>query len=74
MGCSGEDGSAFFKDEEQANSLIQALRSNSNYYYAYILEWKGEGEYIVEPDWKYDHDGETVYTAYFKKKGVEDEK
>lgn len=67
MGSVASDGSAIFKDKEQAESLLFALRNNSNYYYAYVLKWNGEGNYIVKPDWKYDHDGDIVYTATFIK-------
>lgn len=67
MGTESSNGSAYFKNENEANNLLTALRHNSSYYYAYILEWSGKGDYIVEPDWKYDHDGEIVYTATIKK-------
>jgi hypothetical protein len=67
MGTESSNGSVFFEDDQQANNLLNALRSNASYYYAYIIEWSGKGKYIVEPDWKYDHDGEIVYTATIKK-------
>ena len=67
MGCEAENGSATFSSKHQAETLINALRDNSNYYYAYLLEWQGVGKYKVVPQWKYDHDNEIVYTARFIK-------
>ena len=67
MGCEESNGSVEFKSKKQAESLLNALRSNSNYYYSYILKWDGVGQYIIKPDWKYDHDKEIVYTATIKK-------
>lgn len=66
MGIEGELGSASFKNKEQAERLVELLRQPS-YYHGYKLVWDGPGDYIVEPDYKYDHDGETVWLATFKK-------
>jgi len=65
MGKMGFNGSVKFQNQEQAELLLESLRKDSNYRYAYILKWEGNGEYIIEPDWKYDRDGEILYTATF---------
>jgi biotin synthase-like enzyme len=72
MGVEQKNGYASFKTEEQASALIEALRKMGSYYYAYILHWEGPGDYDVIPDYRRDHDGETVYTANFVKQ-VSDE-
>lgn len=58
----------FFKSKEQAEALTKSLNDFSGYYAQYILEWDGSGEYIVDPGYRYDHDGDIVYFATFKKK------
>lgn len=73
MGQAAKNGYANFKDEETANALIAALRTQSSYYYAYVLHWEGPGHYDVVPDYHRDYDGETVYTANFVKQVGEDE-
>ncbi len=67
MGFPGVAGSAIFTGKRQANKLLGILNKNTSYYYVYVLEWDGKGEYIVEPHYKYDHDNEIVYTAIIKK-------
>jgi len=67
MGFMGEDGHCTLENKKQADALLKALKDNTTYYYAYILEWNGKGEYIVEPSYNYDHDNEIVYTATIKK-------
>jgi len=70
MGCEGKNGSVYFKTKDQAEKLLSLLRKNSSYYYAYILKWNDLGEYIVKPEWDYDHDGEIIYTAKIEKKEI----
>lgn len=67
MGYAGRNGSAEFTSQEQAEALTKALSAEASYYYVYILEWSGSGKYSVVPDYKYDHDGQTIYTANFVK-------
>jgi hypothetical protein len=66
MGGVAENGSANFDNQEDAEKLVKLLRQRS-YTYGYLLVWDGPGEYVVEPDYKYDHDGDVIYTATFKK-------
>lgn len=65
MGESGRNGSVFFKTKEDAEELITLLQRG--YTYGYRLNWSVPGLYVVEPDWKYDHDGDVIYTATFTK-------
>lgn len=67
MGEVGYEGVAYFLTEQVANDLIKALRTDSSYYYAYVLEWNGAGKYRVLPEFRIDHDREIVYTARFVK-------
>lgn len=61
------NGQATFENEDQAVDLCMAL-SEGSYYKAYHVEdWKGPGLYVLEPEWKYDHDRERVYSGVFKK-------
>jgi len=66
MGVEGKEGCATFTSKEQAEALTLALKRYS-YYYNYSLVWDGPGKYRVIPDYRYDHDGETIYTATFIK-------
>lgn len=66
IGWPGEIGVAEFVSEDQAQALIAILKS-SDYTYGYILKWDGPGQYIVDPDFDYDHDGDVIYTATFVK-------
>jgi hypothetical protein len=68
MGVAGSNGSATFKTEEQAKELVQLLVWGGSYTYGYELKWDGPGDYVVEPDYKYDHDRDVIYTAKFRKK------
>ena len=38
-----------------------------NYYFAPKLKWEGMGHYIIIPEYKYDHDGDTIYTDIYQK-------
>ena len=68
MGSPGENGFAFFESKADADDFIEALRKFNDWYgQGYVLEWSGPGEYTVEPSYKYDCDGDVVYTATFKK-------
>lgn len=67
MGEEGVSGVATLKTEEQAQKLIKLLASTAGYYYGYSLDWNGPGKYDVIPSWRYDHDGDVIYTGTFKK-------
>ena len=67
MGVEASNGIAHFEDQDQADELLIHLRKDASYYYAYVLEWKGPGSYIVKPEYRYDHDNEVIYTARFVK-------
>lgn len=67
IGEESKTGSVCFKDKDQADKLINSLRNNASYYSSYILEWSGSGIYLIHPEWRYDHDGEIIYTARIKK-------
>lgn len=67
MGSVADNGRATFKSRKQAEDLVDSLREGSGYMYGYWLEWSGKGEYIVEPSYSHDHDGDVIYTATFKK-------
>jgi hypothetical protein len=67
IGIAGANGSATFASEEQMDNLVAALNSNSSYYNHYKGIWSEPGDYIMEPDYRRDHDGDIVYTATFKK-------
>lgn len=65
MGGAGCNGEATL---EQANNLIDVLRKNGGYTLGYLLEWDGSGKYTIIPSYSYDHDGDIVYLATFKRR------
>lgn len=66
---SGTNGSCVLKSEPEAKDLIARLVSQ-NYYYGHDFKWQGAGLYTIVPSWKYDHDGEVIYTATYKREDV----
>ena len=67
MGVEGSNGYATFNDFKDAESLISANIETYGYGKTFVLEWNGPGNYVVEPEYGYDHDGDVVYTATFRK-------
>lgn len=67
VGQVASNGYALLSSKEQAEELQNHLRSNGSYYYGYKIEWAGPGPYKVVPSYKYDHDGEIIYSATFIK-------
>lgn len=65
MGEEDSPGSCFFSSETQAKEFINAIVSQSSYYYGHTLKWSGEGRYKINPSWKYDCSGEIIYTATY---------
>lgn len=63
VGYSSRNGYCHLQDKEQAEKLLNCLRSNTGYHHAYILEWTEPGHYNVVPDYKHDHDNDLIYTA-----------
>jgi len=72
VGQSGEDGSAYFHNQQDAEDLIKALRASSSYGKGYVLKWSEPGRYVVEPSYRYDHDRDMVYTATFRRMDEQD--
>lgn len=70
MGIVPIEGSAYFYDEAEAKEFCQLI-SDRYYKIYFIKDWKGEGEYILKPDYKYDHDGELINLGKFIKKEEE---
>lgn len=67
MGEVGNNGSAFFETVEDARQLIAVLNLNNGYSHAFDMKWTTPGWYIAEPDWRYDHDNDIIYTTIFTK-------
>lgn len=68
MGYVAENGFATFQDENEADDFIRSLREyTSSYYKNFVLKWSGAGDYLVEPTYRIDHDGDTVYVTNFKR-------
>lgn len=61
-----KNGSATFTNKKQTEDLC--INLSHSYYYAYIVEWSGEGKYDLIPTYSPDHDNELIYTGEFTKK------
>jgi len=72
MGEEGYNGSCFLQTKEDAYELLEVLRMRADYYHSFVLLWTEPGDYTVEPDYKYDHDREIVYTATIKRRGTDE--
>lgn len=67
MGVIPIEGSAYFYSEIEAKEFCQLI-SDRYYKIYFVKDWLGEGEYILKPDYKYDHDSEIVNLGKFIKK------
>jgi len=69
MGYYGVNGSCNVENEEQLKELCKQLNLSIGYgKYYYYKKYEGSGDYLLIPDWKYDHDGDIVYKGEFIKK------